>query len=141
MTQLQVCDIVEYGLDSFGEKPQTWRVEMHMKRCEDILDRWEPSDIAEQIVKSVCLKSREEDRKIQKDRGLPHNRRYKLVYCRPEEATHVSLVSICGAIAPISECKKIRTVDWPAERIEEYRKNAVSEFWLKNDFAPCWDWE
>ena len=139
---IQVCDIVEYGLDSFGKNPQTWRVTHHLKRVEDSLDSWKPKHTGEEITKRVCLKFREEDRRKRKKQGLPHKRRYKLVYCLPEEATHVSLTSICGCQAPISECKKVGTANWDLDKIKEERDNAVGPFWLNMEMCMIdWEWE
>ena len=138
---IEVCDIVEHGLDSFGNKSQTWRVTHHLKRVEDTLDEWKPKDILEKVTKDVGLKFREEDRRQREKVGLPCSKRYKLIYCLPEEATHVSLVSVCGCHEPISECKKVGVVEWNKEMIEQKKKDAVSEFWLKNDFPADWYWE
>lgn len=143
MTDILVCDRVEYGLDCFGRKPQTWRVEMHLKRVEDHLNTWKPSadDIGGKIIRELCMESRQNERRRRKRRGLPHARRYRLIYCKPEEATHVSLVSICGATAPLSECKRLGTVEWTPEHIAERRASAVSDFWLANNFPADWRWE
>ena len=140
--KIQVCDIVEYGLDSYNEKPQTYRVTHHLKRIEDTLDTWQPSVTGSKIIRDLALKLREETRQKRKESGLPYTRRFKLIYCKPEEATHLSLTGIAGTHAPILECKKIRTVNWEPELIEQERKEAVSDFWLKiNPSRIDWEWE
>ena len=139
--KIEVGDIVEYGLDSFGEEVQTWRVTMHMKRVEDTLEEHKPIDFADEITTKILLRERTKEIKHRKKHKLPHARRYKLVWCRPEEATHVSLVSVCGDDAPISEVKKIGVVKWPKKMIEEAKKDAVSDFWLKTLHHHDWRWE
>ncbi len=139
-TTLRVCDIVYYGLDSFGKERQSWRITHHMKRVEDTLDDWQPDDIGEQIYKKILLENREKERKARLDKGLPANRRFRFKWCRQDEATHVSLAGICGAIAPIEKCEFIEEVEWPQDRIIERRKNAESDFWL-NQFPTDYDWE
>ncbi len=136
-----VGDIVEYGLNSFGTAPARYRVSMHLKRAEDKLDEWQPKDIGEEITKEICLEFREEDRKQQKKNKRPFTRRYHLIYCRPKEATHVSLVGIGGTQALISDCKKIGQVTWNKEHLKQVRKDAISKFWLKNYFVKHWYWE
>lgn len=42
----------------------------------------------------------------------------------PEEATHLSLVGVCGTIALISECEVIGKVPWPEEQIAQDRELA-----------------
>lgn len=139
-----VCDIVEHGLDCFGKKPQTWRVTHHMKRVEDTLDSElanEALEPASRIYLEMVREWREEERAERIAKGWPAMRRYRLLYCTPDEATHVSLTGICGGLAPINQCKRLGVVPWTPERIEEERANAVSDFWLKNEFAAHWEWE
>lgn len=141
-----VCDRVEYGMDSFNKRPQTWRVTHHLKRVEDKLDSRMKNvetadDMVDNIITKILLEDREEERQKRIKLGLPATRRYKLLYCKPEEATHLSLVGIDGAHAPIDKCKKIGTVEWTEEHIVRERANAISDFWLKNGFCIDWDWE
>jgi len=138
---IHVCDIVEYGLDCFNRHPQSWRVTHHLKRVEDGLDKWKAKNPADKILKDILLKEREKERNRRKKLGLPCNKRYKLVYCRPKQATHVSLVGISGCEAPISECKKVGKVNWNKEMIKEHRQNAVGRFWLSGKFHFDWEWE
>ena len=140
--KILVCDLVQYGLDCFGKKPQRWRVSHHLRRVEDTLNEKDVNeDSVDGIITKILLEDREEQRKARIKNGLPANRRYKLVYCKPEEATHVSLTGISGAQAPISECKKVGTVNWSDEFIAQNRANAVSDFWLKTKFNHDWIWE
>ncbi|MEL3888438.1 hypothetical protein, partial [Pseudomonas aeruginosa] len=48
----------------------------------------------------------------------------KMRYCLREQATHVTLTGIAGAIAPIEECTVTGMVPWPDELLEEAREKA-----------------
>ncbi len=137
-----VGDIVEHGLDGFGKKAARWRVEFHMQRVEDTLKEWKPENVANEILKEILEENLTEEIEKRKSLNLPHARRYKLIYCKPEEATHLSLVGVCGGTALISECKKIGRVNWDEKKIKEAQDNAISDFWLKqNHFPADWYWE
>lgn len=136
---IQVTDLVIYR----GEK---YRVKYHLKRVED---RWETmlpasqreyednSDgysaaVIDEIIEEDVLKEKLRRESL----GLPHTRRYRLQYCGPEEATHVSL-GTCHAL--ISEIEYEGPIIWSPERIAECRASAVSEFWLRQ--VSDWYWE
>lgn len=101
--------IVEYGVDSFG-KTATWRVKSWMrpapprKKASDNFD-----DFLDEIMYDAC----------QRIKG------HRWQWCLQHEATHVSLSGVCGAIAPISECKVIGMVDWPDDILESERQHAI----------------
>jgi len=139
---LQVCDIVYYGLDSFDRDRQRWRVDAHMKRVEDTFGQKPIETVEDQILYDIISMEILKQKLRREEQGLPHTRRFRYQWCRPEEATHVCLSGICGAIAPIEKCEFIKVVEWPQEQIEEARKSAVSDFWLKGDHRPYgWFWE
>lgn len=137
---IQVCDIVEYGLDSFGEKSQTYRV-THFLRKEYQNEYSRKHPIKDRFLAEFLLEEKSSIKAYRKKQGLPWSRRYRLIYCRPEEATHVSLVGIGSAIALISKCKKIGVVKWEEASIKRERDWAIADFWLKNDFRHDWIWE
>lgn len=142
MEPILVCDIVEYGLDSFGKRPQTYRVTHYLKRVDyDFSQRDSEDSSLGSFIDNMMRKFVDEEREERREAGLPCSRRYKLIYCKQEDATHFSLAGICGALAPISECKKVRTVDWSQELIQEERDNATSDFWLSNARGSDWYWE
>jgi hypothetical protein len=122
-----VCDIVEYGLNSFGTKVQTWRVCSWLREAPPppppVTDE---EKLADELIREVIA---EEDAK----RTTP--RAPKMQWCTREEATHVSLYSICGTIAPIEECTVIGTVDWSPEQIEQERQRALR---LANEHQILW---
>lgn len=64
----------------------------------------------------------------------------KLQWCTREEATHLGLHGIGGAIAPIEECEVTGIVDWPASIIGQYRDSAIEKI---GEFVflrwPPWD--
>ena len=137
-----VADLVLYASRP-GEKPETYRVTAHLKRVdEEPLVKPDPyAPWPFHFTYEMRLKFWRQGRAERRVRGLPANRRYRLRCCRPEEATHVSLVNVCGAIAPIAECERVGTVGWSPEMIERTRQEAVSDFWLTNNFLRDWHWE
>lgn len=138
----EVCDIVRWsGLDG---RDTHWRVKFHKKKIYHELPdtKVPPEDTVERIIYDICVESYMSDQYRQEELGLPCNRKFAYVVCTLEEATHVSLTGVCGAIAPIEECEFIECVNWTPERIDEERRNAVSEFWLREfRFLPHWEWE
>lgn len=139
---IQVCDLVMYGFA--GEKPTSWRVSGHMKRVDEAktnpypkgsidADMW---NYGRKFVRETIRK----ERKRRKASGLPHKKRYRLLWCKPEEATHLCLSAVCGAIAPIQKCVKFGTVSWSKEQIEQDRKSALIHIQM-NDSHPHHDWE
>lgn len=139
---LEVCDIVYYGLDSFGRERQRWRVSGHLKRVEDnfgevpICQDSIENEILTDVLSSILLREKLE----REEKGLPHTRRFRYEYCCPEEATHVSLVSVGGAIAPIGECEFIEVVKWSPKLIAQEKAGAlamISHFNLRRE----WQWE
>lgn len=139
-TTLRVADCVYYGMDSFGNKRQSWRITHHLKRIEDTLfTRPKPDDEIDQIIHEVVLESVLKEQADRKAKGWPHTRRYRFQYCTQEEATHVSLRGICGAHAPVEECEFIEEVPWSQERIAEVRAEAIRPFWLNH--KTDWHWE
>ena len=150
---LQVCDCVIYGLDSFNNKPQGWRVTCHYYR-EEHDDWWAKQQLGrvakpqtgDELTHHITCELVEES--ILKEyfsrleRGLPASNRYRYVRCRPEEATHVGLYCICGTIAPISECTFEHVVDWDEKRIRQEQERAVSERALDPLWRNLsWQWE
>jgi hypothetical protein len=133
MTNIQVCDIVLYSFS--GDKPSKWRVTHHLRRIEES----PPVSSGWAIVDKIIAEEREKERQERLSRGLPANRRYRLQYCTQEEATHVALVAVCGAHAPIEQCERVGVVEWDAAYIEEQRKDAVRPFWLGKQ--TDWRWE
>lgn len=105
-----VGSLVLYGLDGFGTQQASWRVSSWL--CP--FRRPEPSgqfmhDRFADILWESC----------QKIDGQ------RMQWCLPNEATHVSLTGICGAIAPIGECKVTGMVNWPEKHITEEHESAM----------------
>ncbi len=138
-TTLRVADIVYYGLDSFGDKRQSWRITHHLKRIEDTFVNSAPDNPVDKIIHRVIAGSLLNEKLKREEAGLPHARRFRYQYCTQEEATHVELVAICGATAPVGECEFIKEVDWPRELIEEQRRNAATSFPIGR--MTDWEWE
>lgn len=139
-TCLRVCDCVYYGMDSFGKERARWRITHHLKRIEDTFDDQDkPDDPVEAIIYEVIEEERLREKFSRWEKGLSHTRRFRYQVCTQEEATHVSLVGICGAEASVEDCEFIQEVPWSQEFIKEQRASAVSSFWLGHIFD--WRWE
>lgn len=110
---IDIGTIVEYGLDSFGEKPATYRVSSWLRIAQRPKFNETPENINE-LIDEVLFDS------CQKINGN------RMQWCLQHEATHVGLTGIAGRIAPIEECKIIGIVDWPKEHIEDERKHAIA---------------
>ena len=54
----------------------------------------------------------------------PNSKRQQ--WCTRDEATHLCLYAVCGAIAPVGECKEVGFVSWSAEAIEDQRQQALA---------------
>lgn len=48
------------------------------------------------------------------------------VWCTREEATHVSLVGVCGALVPVEDVTVTGMVDWPEKHLAQARRDAMS---------------
>ncbi len=105
--------IVQYGLNGFQTAPATYRVSGWMRVAPE--PKFDPDDFIGQILFDTC---REFDTKN-------GNGRKRLQFCLREEATHLSLSGIAGAIAPIEACTVIGRVDWPEAHITESRASAI----------------
>jgi hypothetical protein len=107
-----IGSIVIYGLDSFGEKPQTWRVDSWM-RIAPVPKFSNPptnvNDMIDQVLFEGC----------QKIKG------HRMQWCLQHEATHLGLSGVCGRIAPIEECEVIGIVEWSKKDIEEAKQSAI----------------
>lgn len=116
-----VASIVEYGLDSFGQKPETYRVDGWLCEMPPLveLDCGTPgSKTRQQITNTVIMKLRQEN--------PPDPSKKRLRWCLREDATHLALSGICGAVAPVEKCKVIGVVNWDSSVIDEYRADAVA---------------
>jgi hypothetical protein len=103
-----VGTIVEYGLDSFGNGPETWRVDGWLRVAPK-----RPKFLKEEWIEKILFKS------CQKING------HRMQFCLRNEATHLALSGVCGRIALIKKCKVVGRVDWPEETIEEQRRSAI----------------
>lgn len=135
---LNVCDCVYYGLDSFGKKRQKWRVtQCYRKQTSQEFDELYPIDC--EPLQSFLELERLKAKFSRMEQGLPTNEFFRLIPCEPQEATHVGLTAVCGAIAPIEECEFIEVVPWSAELIEATKAAAASR--VKNDLRYHeWQW-
>ncbi len=139
---IQVCDLVRWP--NTWASTDRWRVSSHMKRVECTYPKYDKNDrsvdaIVGRMMNGIIRKEVAKERRQRKAAGLPHKRRYKLVWCTPEEATHVNLVAVCGATAPINEVIFERVVPWSEEMIANERASALR---LVNLLTfPHYEWE
>lgn len=107
-----VGSLVEYGMNSFKTGPAHYRVTAWMRVAP-------PPDLrADDFIGRILFEACQEIRDV-RDGG-----KKRMQFCLREEATHLSLAGISGAIAPIEMCKVTGMVDWPEDQIEEDREQA-----------------
>jgi hypothetical protein len=107
-----VGTIVEYGLDSFGKKPATYRVDSWLKEAPVP----PPSDEFSSMMSHILYSSAQKHGADQK----------RLMWCTREEAEYLSLSGIAGAIARVDAVKVIGRVSWSEEMIDEQRRQALA---------------
>ena len=131
-----VCDIVEYGFDGFGKAPATYRVDAWLKPYV------KPYRVTgyDMMMSGAMMSDLDKDQRgevilqpIFERLAANTSRRTRLIWCRREEATHVSLSGVCGAVAPISECKIVGRVNWDEVDVQEQVDTA-------NHMAASADW-
>ena len=104
--------LVEYGTNSFGTEPGRYRVSGWMRVAPP--PKLDPDDFLGNLLFEAC----------QELRDARDGQRKRMQFCLREEATHLSLSGICGAIAPVEMCKVTGMVDWRPEHLEEERESA-----------------
>jgi hypothetical protein len=107
-----VGTLVEYGKDGFDKGPGRYRVSAWIRVAPT--PTFEPDDFLGEILFEACQKLTDK-RDGQKKR---------MQFCTREEATHLSLTGICGAIAPIELCKVTGMVEWEQAFLEGQRESA-----------------
>lgn len=104
--------LVEYGTNSFGTEPGRYRVSGWLRAAPP--PTLDPDDFIGKILFESCPELRD----------ASDGQRKRMQFCLREEATHLSLSGICGAIAPIEMCKVTGMVDWKPELLEQERELA-----------------
>lgn len=104
--------LVEYGTNSFGTGPGRYRVKSWIRVAP------QPELHPDNFLGSLLFES------CQELRDARDGQRKRMQFCLREEATHLSLTGIGGAIAPIEMCKVTGMVNWTPEHIEEAREAA-----------------
>jgi hypothetical protein len=108
-----VGTLVEYGLNGLENAPARYRVSSWMRAAPP--PKLDPDDFLGDILFESCRELEDE----------ADGKKKRMQFCLREEATHVSLSGICGAIAPIAMCKIVGKVDWPVELLNLQRESAV----------------
>lgn len=122
-----VGTLVDYGRKSLEpNKPEQWRVGSWLR----ILPppgppQSEEERIADELLAEIIAEEKAEDER----KGIRRPVRVKYQFCLRNEATHVGLVGICGAIAPIEECTITGHLKdfWTEEQLASARNHAI---WL-----------
>lgn len=104
--------LVEYGLNSFGTAPAQYRVSSWIRVAP--VPEPAPGDFLCDILFEAC----------QEILDRRDGQRKRMQFCLREEATHLSLKGICGAIAPIELCKVTGMVAWTPEILAEEDESA-----------------
>lgn len=105
--------LVEYGLDSFGKEPANYRVDAWMRVAPT------PNFARHDFIGKILFES------AQELTDAADGRKKRMQFCLREEATHLALAGICGAIAPVAMCKVTGMADWPEHFLEDARRQAV----------------
>jgi hypothetical protein len=104
--------LVEYGKDGFGKEPGRYRVDAWLRAAPT--PKLDPHDFIGKILFESC----------QELRDARDGEKKRMQFCLREEATHLSLAGICGAIAPIELCKVTGMVDWDPKLLAQERESA-----------------
>lgn len=141
-TEIDVCDLVTH---SSGNKKRKYRVEGYFKKIpsDPILNEKQEKtvdDFVDNVVNKIIFEEYSKEKENRKSLNLPCTRRFKLVKCWKEEATHLSLYGVCGAIEPIEECVKTGIVNWSKEEIQRARHDASRRL-EHEDMFPIYEWE
>lgn len=102
--------IVHYGKDGMGNGPGVYRVNSWLRRV--LVDPPFTDELDDVFAEMLFQSCRLFDG-------------YRLQFCHRDEATHVSMSGVCGAIAPIEKCVVVGTVEWSKAMIDEARAKAV----------------
>lgn len=105
---LAIGDLVHYGLNSYNTGPACWRVQSWLR----VAPTPKYSDDFQGAIRRILFES------CQKIKGS------RMQWCLKQDATHVSLVGMCGEVAAISLCRKVGAVNWPPERVAEAEASA-----------------
>lgn len=116
-----VGSLVEYGQNGLRTGPGEYRVTHWLCAAEKPV--YDDSDLVEEILAEVLAE--------EAAASPGHSARLNLRYCVREEATHVSLYGICGAIAPIAEVKVTGMVEWSQADLDAARLRAHLQGLLK----------
>lgn len=139
-TTLRIADVVRYAFA--GREKTRWRITSFLVRVEDTFEAkhaCEFDDVMEEINNRIINRHLLKEQYQRQERGLPAGRRFRYRWCTREEATHVELVAVCGAIAPIEDCEVVGEVAWDREMIDKERAD-YEKFPLLGRLTD-WQWE
>lgn len=108
-----VGSLVEYGMNSFRTEPGRYRVKAWIRVAPT--PELHPDDFIGEILFEAC----------QELRDARDGQKKRMQFCLREEATHLALTGICGAIAPIEMCKVTGMVTWSKAMLDDSRASAL----------------
>lgn len=108
-----VGTLVEYGLDGFKREPARYRVDGWMRAAPT--PQFPPHAFLEKILFEAS----------QELTDAADGKKKRMQFCLREEATHLALAGVCGAIAPVVQCKVVGTVEWPENQLNDARQHAA----------------
>lgn len=105
--------LVEYGESGFNTGPGEYLVTAWMRLAPT--PALAPDDFVGQMLHEAC----------QEIRDPRDGTKHRMQFCLREEATHLALSGVAGAIAPISMCKVTGMVGWSPAELREARTRAA----------------
>lgn len=109
--------LVEYGRNGFNTGPGEYRVSGWLRRY---VAKPCGCSITDSLIQEI-LNDERAQRCCWNDGVLPE----RFEWCLREEATHLGLSGICGAIAPVEEVVVTGMVEWTEELLAYARESAV----------------
>lgn len=138
MKTLRAGDIV-YRKNDQGRNKKRWLVKHYFKRVEDSL--FDPKKQVYDVIDEVLIASVEQTRRCRASQGLPATRRYGFRYCMAEEATHLSIKGLCGAVVPVGDCEYVEQAQWSDEALNDALDHADALGRKGEIRAGLWWWE
>ena len=122
-----VCDIVEYGRDGLDQGPGRYRVTGWLKAHV----RARPESGTDMLAAGAMWQDLtiEQAKHALADRLLADIVKpaaVRLAWCPREEATHVALTGVGGAVAAVSACRVVGQVTWSRDMIDEAVAQAIA---------------
>ncbi len=109
----EIGTIVNYGINEIMKEPRRYRVTAWIREAPP--PTFDPEDALDQILYESSREFRDAVDGVKK----------RMQFCLREEATHLSLTGVGGAIAPIALCTVIGKVEWPQNLLDDALASAL----------------